>query len=103
MRSTARSTAKRGSRLAPLTSASAWATASVAAPANCTASIGAMQNFGGYFGGALAPVVTGFIVQRSSSFQPALFVGAGVAAVAVIGYWLLVRGPIPPAALDDNV
>jgi cyanate permease len=59
-----------------------------------------MQNFGGYFGGALAPVVTGFIVQNTHSFQPALFVGAGVAAVAVIGYWLLVRGPIPPAALS---
>lgn len=56
-----------------------------------------MQNFGGYFGGALAPVVTGFIVQQSHSFQPALFVGAGVAFVAVIGYWVLVRGPIPPA------
>ncbi|MEM5297727.1 MFS transporter [Burkholderia sp. JPY481] len=86
-----------------VSSSAAWATASVAAPANCTASIGAMQNFGGYFGGALAPVVTGFIVQQTHSFQPALFVGAGVAAVAVIGYWLLVRGPIPPAALTRDV
>ena len=44
-------------------SSSAWAMASVAAPANCTASLGAMQNFGGYIGGALAPTVTGFIVR----------------------------------------
>lgn len=86
-----------------VSSSAAWATASVAAPANCTASIGAMQNFGGYFGGALAPVVTGFIVQRTHSFEPALFVGAAVAAVAVIGYWLLVRGPIPPVALTRDV
>ena len=85
-----------------VSSSAAWAMASVAAPANCTASIGAMQNFGGYFGGALAPVITGFIVQQTHSFQPALFVGAGVATVAVIGYWILVRAPIPAAALSQN-
>ena len=38
-----------------VSTATAWAMASVAAPANCTASLGAMQNFGGYLGGALAP------------------------------------------------
>ncbi len=85
-----------------VSSSAAWATASVAAPANCTASIGAMQNFGGYFGDALAPVITGFIVQQTRSFQPALFVGAGIAAVALVGYWVLVRGPIPPVALGDD-
>ncbi len=30
-----------------------WALASVAAPAHCTASLGSIQNFGGYLGGAL--------------------------------------------------
>ncbi|GGD83164.1 MFS transporter [Caballeronia grimmiae] len=85
-----------------VSSSAAWAMASVAAPANCTASIGAMQNFGGYFGGALAPVITGFIVQQSHSFQPALFVGAAVAAIAVVGYWVLVRQPIPAAVQTRN-
>jgi hypothetical protein len=42
-----------------VTSTCAWALSSVAAPTNCTASIGAMRNFGGYLGGALAPTVTG--------------------------------------------
>jgi hypothetical protein len=85
-----------------ISSSAAWAMASVAAPANCTASIGSMQNFGGYFGGALAPVITGFIVQQTNSFHPALFVGAAVAGAALIGYWVLVRAPIPPAALSSN-
>lgn len=85
-----------------VSSSAAWAMASVAAPANCTASIGSMQNFGGYFGGALAPVITGFIVQQTHSFQPALFVGAGVAGLAVIGYWVLVRQPIPAAVQGSN-
>ena len=54
-----------------VTSTCAWALSSVAAPTNCTASIGAMQNFGGYLGGALAPTVTGLIVQHTGSFIPA--------------------------------
>src|SRR5438552_2836850 len=43
---------------------SAWSTASVAAAANATASLGSLQNFGGYLGGALAPTITGMVVQR---------------------------------------
>ncbi|MCM2540564.1 MFS transporter [Burkholderia glumae] len=79
-----------------ISSSAAWAMASVAAPANSTASIGAMQNFGGYFGGALAPVVTGFIVAATHSFKPALYVGAAVVVVAMVGYWTLVGEPVPP-------
>jgi len=79
-----------------VSASAAWAMASIAAPANCTASIGSMQNFGGYFGGALAPTVTGFIVQQTQSFQPALLVGAAVAGAAAIAYMIMVRDPIPP-------
>lgn len=81
-------------------SSSAWAMASVAAPANCTASIGAMQNCGGYIGGPLAPTVTGFIVQWTHSFHLALLTGAAIALVCALGYWLLIRGPIP--AIEDD-
>ena len=80
-----------------VSSTSAWAMPSVAAPANCTASLGAMQNFGGYLGGALAPTVTGFIVQTTGSFAPALLVGAAVAVVCAGGYLALVGGTIPAA------
>ncbi len=62
----------------------AWATVSVVAPANCTGSLGAMQNFGGYLGGALAPTVTGFIVQVTGSFVPALLVGAAMCVFAAV-------------------
>src|SRR5580698_8350272 len=51
-----------------VTSTCAWALSSVAVPTNCTASICAMQNFCGYLGGALAPTVTGLIVQSTGSF-----------------------------------
>ncbi len=83
-----------------VSSTSAWAMPSVAAPANCTASLGAMQNFGGYLGGALAPTVTGFIVQATGSFVPALLVGAAMAVVCAGGYLALVGGTIPAAGPD---
>jgi MFS family permease len=78
-----------------VSSATAWAMAPVAAAPNCTASIGSMQNFGGYLGGALAPMVTGFIVQASGSFVPAFLVGAAIAFCAGVGYFFIVRDPIP--------
>ena len=81
-----------------LCSSSAWAMASVAPP-SCTASLGAMQNFGGYIGGALAPTVTGFIVQGTGHFSLALITGAVVALVCAAGYWMLIDHAIPAAEM----
>jgi cyanate permease len=60
-----------------------WSLAGVAAPANCTASLGSMMNFGGYIGGALAPTVTGYIVQATGSFERALLAGAAAALLGL--------------------
>lgn len=87
--------------LSYICSSTAWAMASVAAPSNCTASLGAIQNFGGYLGGALAPLITGLIVQRTGSFAPALYVGAAIAILAAVIYGLMVAGPIAPARGTD--
>jgi sugar phosphate permease len=72
----------------------AWTLVTIVAPANCTGSLGALQNFGGYIGGAFAPLITGLIVQETGSFVPALFGSAAMALFAAIAYFLLVRGPI---------
>ena len=77
-----------------MTSTCAWALSSVAAPTNCTASIGAMQNFGGYLGGALAPTVTGLIVQGTGSFAGALMVGAAIGVASAASYLFIVKDPI---------
>ena len=82
-----------------VSTACAWAMVSVIAPANCTGSLGAMQNFGGYVGGALAPMVTGFIVQATGSFVPALLVGAGMCVFAAVAY-STIRRPITPEDLE---
>ena len=77
-----------------------WALASVAAPAHCTASLGSIQNFGGYLGGALAPMVTGFIVQTTGTFVPALLVGAAIALASAAAYLIVIPNrPISSAAL----
>jgi len=69
--------------LANAASACSWALATAAAPANRVASLGSMQNFGGFIGGSLAPILTGFIT------------GACIAFVGALCYWFLVRSPIP--------
>jgi cyanate permease len=59
-----------------------------------------MQNFGGYLGGALAPMVTGLIVQQSGSFVPALVVGALIGVASAGSYLFIVDQPITAADLD---
>lgn len=71
-----------------------WSLVTIVGPSNCTGSLGALMNFGGYLGGSLAPIVTGFIVQGTGSFVPALFMGAGMAFLAGFAYFFLIRGPI---------
>jgi cyanate permease len=67
-----------------------WALSGMPAPANYTASLGSIQNFGGYLGGAMAPVVTGFVVEATGSFTPALLIGAAIGVVAATIYLVLI-------------
>jgi sugar phosphate permease len=77
-----------------IASSAAWATVPIAAPSQYTASLGSIQNFGGYLGGALAPTVTGLIVARTGGFSQALLLSAGLSLVSAAAYLLLVRHPI---------
>jgi ACS family D-galactonate transporter-like MFS transporter len=64
------------------------------APPKLVGSLAALQNFGGNVGGSFAPVVTGFLVVSSGSFQLPLIVTAGVA---------LLLGCLPIMFLIGNV
>jgi MFS family permease len=77
-----------------IASSAAWATVPVAAPSQYTASLGSMQNFGGYLGGALAPTVTGVMVARTGSFSQALLLSAAVSVCSAVAYLLFVGQPI---------
>ena len=78
-----------------IASSAAWATVPIAAPSQFTASLGSIQNFGGYLGGALAPLVTGQIVEKTGTFALALTVSAVITLASALAYLLLVRQPIP--------
>lgn len=80
--------------LANVAAVGSWALVSAVAPSDQVASLGAVQNFGGYIGGALAPVVTGYIVQWTGSFVPALLVGAAAASLSALVYLFVVRKPV---------
>ena len=76
----------------------AWAMATTAAPKGYVGALGGIQNFAGYFGGALAPMVTGFIVQATGTFTLALITGAAIAFLSAASYALIV--PREPMRLE---
>ncbi|SDR90883.1 MFS transporter [Microlunatus soli] len=79
-----------------IASSGGWVMAATLADKRTTASLGSLQNFGGYFGGAFAPLVTGAVVGASGSFVLALLIASVVAVLAAGLYAWGVRKPIPP-------
>jgi sugar phosphate permease len=77
-----------------MASGGAWALVSVAAPRHLVASLGSIQNFGGYFGGSFAPFITGVVVDQTHSFVDAFLISAGVSFAAALVYIFVVRAPI---------
>jgi sugar phosphate permease len=77
-----------------------WTIAYAIAPKDYTASLCAIMDFGGFIGGALAPMVTGFVVQATGSFSPALLVAGVIGLLSAVIYLVLVPNhPIAAAAL----
>jgi ACS family D-galactonate transporter-like MFS transporter len=54
-----------------------------------------LQNFIGNLGGAVAPLLTGLLVDRTGSFHIPFFITAVVAGVGALS-WTLIVGPIEP-------
>lgn len=73
---------------------SAWALAGDVAPQSMVGSVGSIQNFGGYFGGAFAPVVAGMIADSTGSYAWAFISGGIIAGFAAVFYWFVVKDPI---------
>jgi len=81
-------------------SGTSWSLATACAPPNYAASLGAIMDFGGFIGGALAPMVTGFMVEATGSFTPALIVAGAIGLCSAVAYAVLIRSePIAASAL----
>ncbi len=72
----------------------AWAMPGDVAPQSMVASVGAIQNFGGYFGGAFSPVIAGMIADATGSYTLAFISGGIIAALAAVCYGIIVKKPI---------
>ncbi|WP_229671743.1 MFS transporter [Lentibacillus kapialis] len=71
-----------------------WTLNTDVAPQGRVASLAGIQNFGGFLGGALAPVLTGVIVQTTGSFKLVFITGSLLCIVAAIGYGIILKKPI---------
>lgn len=79
-----------------LSSGNYWTLAGdVAATPRLVASIGAIQNFGGFIGGACAPIVTGILVDHYGGFVPALSLAGGLALLSAFMYAVALRHRLP--------
>lgn len=77
---------------------SAWAMTGDVAPKRLVGSVGSIQNFGGYFGGAFSPLVAGLIVDATGSYSLAFYSGGIIAALAAFCYLFIVRRPLEGVA-----
>jgi len=60
------------------------------------------QNFVGNLAGVVAPALTGFVLERTGHFYLAFVIMTGV-AVAGMGSWVFLVGPIEPVIWDRNL
>lgn len=62
-----------------------------------------VQNFLGNLSGVIAPLATGFIVDRTGEFFWAFAIASGVAVVGCVAFWLLIPSIEPVEWPDDRV
>ncbi len=73
---------------------SAWGLVQVMAPSRMVASVSSIQNFGSFICASFAPVVTGWVVDTTHSFNLALVVCSCVTFAGALSYFFIVKDPI---------
>jgi sugar phosphate permease len=74
-----------------------WTLATDIAPKDQVASLGAIQNFGGFLGAAMAPIITGVILDMTGQLTNVFLLGAGLLMLGAFSYGLFVKKPITVA------
>ncbi|VEB97856.1 L-galactonate transporter [Cedecea lapagei] len=73
---------------------SAWGLVQVLVTETKVASVAAIQNFGSFIFASFAPIVTGWIVDKTNSFNMALVIAACVTFIGALCYLFIVRDRI---------
>jgi ACS family glucarate transporter-like MFS transporter len=74
-----------------------WSLPGDVAPQNTTSVVAGLQNMVSNFGGVVGPIVTGFIVAQTGSFNAALLFSAFIGFLGILNYALLL-GEVKPLA-----
>src|SRR5258708_39399873 len=78
-----------------------WAIPQCLAGPNMVGRWTGLQNFIGNLGGAVAPLLTGFLLDRTGSFYIPFFITAAVAGVGALS-WTLIVGPLETVDWDSG-
>jgi MFS family permease len=89
--------------------AAKWTLITAVAPQSYCTSLAGLQNFGGYLGGTVSPIVTGYVVDVTGSFVIALAIGAAMTGLGALVLLVMLKDPIaaddllpqPPPALAE--
>jgi sugar phosphate permease len=79
-----------------------WALTTATAPQSYCTSIAGLMNFGGYLGGTVSPVVTGYVVDVTGSFVIAFAIGAGMSLIGAMALYFMLKTPITAADLASE-
>ncbi len=77
-----------------------WSLITAVAPQSYCTSVASIQNFGGYVGGTVSPLLTGFVVDYTGSFVVAMIIGAVITVGSAAFLHFMVREQIDPVALE---
>ena len=73
---------------------SGWGLVQSIAPSGLVASVGTIQNFGSFVCASFAPILTGWLLDRTHSFDATLMICAVFSILGAVIYLLMVREPI---------
>jgi MFS family permease len=73
---------------------SGWCLVQAIAPSGVVASVATIQNFGSFICASFAPVITGWLLDRTHSFHLPLVICSIVSILGALSYLLIVKNPI---------
>jgi sugar phosphate permease len=79
-----------------------WSLTTAAAPQSYCTSIAGLMNFGGYLGGTVSPVVTGYVVDTTGSFVGAFAIGAVMSVLGALALYVMLKAPISSEDLASD-
>jgi sugar phosphate permease len=73
---------------------SGWGLVQSIAPSGIVGSVATIQNFGSFICASFAPIITGWLLDRTHSFHLTLVICAMVSILGALSYLLIVKDPI---------